>query len=534
MPREGSVKFLINIFEGSGEFELCEGGSVAVSGRISIPEDVSKEVLNLPIRQVPSEKDVLSLNVADIYKELRLRGYDYEGIFRGITESDNRGINGQLKWENNWISFIDTMLQFSILGQNTRELYLPTRLQRAVINPKEHLQYIQSLGEGGSKKLYLVNVGSFNDFIFIFSDVPVHMYRDIGVIKSAGIELRGMKASLAPRRQQAQASPKLEKYQFVPCENNQPFCEDLDKSKIHALTAILQIVLENSLGALKLKVTEIGNDRPIESVLAPSITSILEQEPMLSVESTIITSGPVDTSSLEALDIKHAIRDIQAGPVSQDLHLIVGSDLLLYNKKSILDNAVASLKTGGFVLLEEVKGSVDSNKLKSFGLEVISTQVTSTKTYILLRRPISVPSNPTIIHITENNFAWIEPLKDAMKLAESDGRKIYLYVQGEELTGLVGMVNCLKQEPGGSGIRAVFIQDSSAPKFSVNAYEKQLRKDLVHNVLKKNVWGSFRHLLLDQFNDSGKLQVEHAYINTLTRGDLASLRWIEGPLGYYK
>lgn len=151
MPKEGSVKFLINIFEGSGEFELCEGGSVAVSGKISVPEDVSREVLNLSTPQVPSEKDILSLNAADIYKELRLRGYDYEGIFRGITESDNRGINGQLKWENNWISFIDTMLQFSILGQDTRELYLPTRLQRAVINPKEHLQYIQSLGESGSE-----------------------------------------------------------------------------------------------------------------------------------------------------------------------------------------------------------------------------------------------------------------------------------------------------------------------------------------------------------------------------------------------
>lgn len=42
------------------------------------------------------------------------------------------------------------------------------------------------------------------------------MYRDIDVIKSGGVELRGMKASLAPRRQQSQAAPKLEKYTFVP------------------------------------------------------------------------------------------------------------------------------------------------------------------------------------------------------------------------------------------------------------------------------------------------------------------------------
>lgn len=42
------------------------------------------------------------------------------------------------------------------------------------------------------------------------------MYRDLNVIKSGGVELCGLKTSLAPRRQLSQASPKLEKYTFVP------------------------------------------------------------------------------------------------------------------------------------------------------------------------------------------------------------------------------------------------------------------------------------------------------------------------------
>lgn len=82
MPKEGSVKFLINIFEGTGDFELCEGGSVAVTGRISVPEDVSKETLNLDKPTLSQSGDLLPLTLLDIYKELRLRGYDYEGIFR--------------------------------------------------------------------------------------------------------------------------------------------------------------------------------------------------------------------------------------------------------------------------------------------------------------------------------------------------------------------------------------------------------------------------------------------------------------------
>lgn len=152
LPKEGVVKFLINIFEGTGEFEICEGGSVAVSGKIYVPEDISKEFLNLPKPNVKSEADVLPLTTPDVYKELRLRGYDYEGIFRGILESDNRAFSGKLKWENNWISFIDTMLQYSILGQNTRELYLPTRLHKAIINPKLHTEFTSELPEGDGKK----------------------------------------------------------------------------------------------------------------------------------------------------------------------------------------------------------------------------------------------------------------------------------------------------------------------------------------------------------------------------------------------
>lgn len=165
MPKEGSVKFLVNVFESSGEFELCEAGAVVVSGKISVPEDVSKEFLNLSLPDKENEPGVLPLENSDIYKELRLRGYDYQGIFKGIIKSDNRGLHGQLKWENNWISFIDTMLQFSILGQNTRELYLPTRLQRALINPIEHLEYIKNISTNG-KIVQILNIYNFSNLFY--------------------------------------------------------------------------------------------------------------------------------------------------------------------------------------------------------------------------------------------------------------------------------------------------------------------------------------------------------------------------------
>lgn len=101
--------------------------------------------------------------------------------------------------------------------------------------------------------------------------------------------------------------------------------------------------------------------------------------------------------------------------------------------------------------------------------------------------------------------------------------------------GLVGLMTCIRRESGGANARYVFIQDKNAPKFgSTRFYAEQLDKGLMANVLKGGQWGSYRHLPLDQQSSVPSLQVEHAYVNTLTRGDLSSLRWIEGPLSYYR
>lgn len=82
------------------------------------------------------------------------------------------------------------------------------------------------------------------------------------------------------------------------------------------------------------------------------------------------------------------------------------------------------------------------------------------------------------------------------------------------------------------------MQDKKAPQFTLEnkIYCDQLRKGLVMNIYRSGTWGSYRHLRLDGNLSSSAtaLQVEHAYINTLTRGDLASLRWIEGPLTFYR
>lgn len=64
---------------------------MAVSGRVRVPEEVGKEQLSLPPPSLSEEGGWHELQKADIYKDLRLRGYDYVGDFRGIKQADNHG-----------------------------------------------------------------------------------------------------------------------------------------------------------------------------------------------------------------------------------------------------------------------------------------------------------------------------------------------------------------------------------------------------------------------------------------------------------
>nr|XP_034178573.1 fatty acid synthase [Osmia lignaria]XP_034178581.1 fatty acid synthase [Osmia lignaria] len=511
MPKEGEVKFLINIFMGTGEFEICENGSVVVKGKISVPENDEKMLLNIPAPVVQNQPDLLELTPNDIYKELRLRGYDYTGVFQGIKSAQNRGVIGKLQWDN-WIAYMDTMLQFSILENDSRGLYVPVRMQYLAINPTVHLEYVKSFKED--------------------EGVPVYSYSNIGVVKSGGIEIRKMKASLISKKQQSQ-SPKYDRNTFVPYENLQPFAQDPERAKLHALTILLQLVQENIPG-LRIKAVEVAGNRPVDVLLASTVMDIFFYEPLCVVDMQLITSSRDQYASLESLDVKIVSRDENNGPVGQDLNLVVAANVLSNKALNVLKNLSNSLKPGGFLLLEETNQN-DASLVKDPSLIYVASQSLLGKTYLLLKKK-EEREEVIVIQMTEKNFAWLDNAKAALKKAAVSKQDVIFVGQGEELLGMTGFMNCMRREEGGWNTRYVFIMDKNAPKFSLTDkfYASQLNKQLVANVLKGGHWGSYRHLRLDQQSGVSSLQVEHAYINALYRGDLSSLRWIESPLSYYQ
>lgn len=92
------------------------------------------------------------MSARDVYKELKLRGYHYTGNYRSIKKVSTDGTSGHISWLNDWVAFMDNMLQMKILCVDSRGLYVPTGIKKMVIDTKAHLSQI-SMGEEGKGML---------------------------------------------------------------------------------------------------------------------------------------------------------------------------------------------------------------------------------------------------------------------------------------------------------------------------------------------------------------------------------------------
>lgn len=62
-------------------------------GKICLLEDAALDYFHSQLNEaVKTEKETTKLKSSDIYKELRLRGYDYGKTFQGILESNSAGM----------------------------------------------------------------------------------------------------------------------------------------------------------------------------------------------------------------------------------------------------------------------------------------------------------------------------------------------------------------------------------------------------------------------------------------------------------
>jgi fatty acid synthase len=59
--------------------------------------------------------------------------------------------------------------------------------------------------------------------------------------------------------------------------------------------------------------------------------------------------------------------------------------------------------------------------------------------------------NPVVIPVTTQNYDWLPQVQTA--ISSNSKRHIILVAQDEPLSGIVGLVNCIRKEPGSDLVR---------------------------------------------------------------------------------
>ncbi|CAH2093519.1 unnamed protein product [Euphydryas editha] len=490
IPKNGDLEFIVVIQKKSGFFEIVESKASIVTGRIRAKKNVGQDYRWLPAESESTGPYAKHLLTKDFYKELRLRGYQYSGLFRGVLGCNVEGTRGRLAWNNEWVTFLDCMLQMRIISQDTRGLFVPTRIEKLSIDVNMHYDAISKMNLSHS------------------FEVRVYPYAD--VIRASGVEIRGLHATPIPKRIPL-GVPVLEKNVFVANFGKSTMkIEDILRSNI-------QLILEN-VQTYKVKSIEIVDDEYKTTGIEPimdKVADILGDLPLMQADLQVLSNDDVKMPSNINIEKK------KLGGENNVLFLI-GANLL--KRPEVLKEALSSLRDKGFIISREL----EPINIKDYSdkYDVIGIQNTGFEFIVLFRKRIGIKSTNFVKIITaDDTYAWIDKVKEELK----DGKKLVIYSQDEEINGLLGLVNCLRREPGGENVRGLLIADPTAPPFNpdLEFYAKQLDMDLAMNIYHEGQWGTYRHLLL---GDLETIRAHHAFVKTVTVGDLSSQRWLEGPI----
>lgn len=485
LTKGNTVDLVVMIQYGSGHFEITEAGSLVCTG---IVKEIEHPQPPEPIK-IPEKSIYPMMSHKDFYKELKIRGYHYQGVFKAVNEARGDGLYGKVRWDYNWVTFIDAMLQIYVIGTDSRTLLLPTKIRKLKI-----------FGNLIGKML--------NEMKSEHKEFEVFVSHSEKRLVCGGIEIMGLQASPVSRRKPP-GVPVLEKYLFLP-HFPTPILSINDAARL-----CVQVLVENN-PSTKINLIEIDDGNHVISHFAEAV----EDLPLINGDYTLITTN----RNLEINRI-NIIYDKQLQAMN-NCHFIITRNLL-GNVKYISEITKSLVETGYVVSKENCTIDIVQNA-KPDGLHLIAViPISDLEVFVLMQKDSEkFHGTPIPIQISSSDleYSWIERVRSSL----SQG-PVILYAQNEKLSGILGLVHCLRKEPEGQMISCFFIDDSRAPPFDVknSFYADQIILGLAINVYRDGKWGTYRHLQLI-VDDSPHPRTDYIYGNVLRRGDLSSLSWFQG------
>ena len=132
------INNLYNVFE--GDFEISENDNVCCIGKAHAPINDCL-LLQSRLHEITTQmmEDEIILSRDSIYRDFRVRGYDYNKEFRKLCKIKTKDFNtlmGECEWNGNIVAYLDNLLQAQILITPFRKLMVPVMVKSIRIDPK--------------------------------------------------------------------------------------------------------------------------------------------------------------------------------------------------------------------------------------------------------------------------------------------------------------------------------------------------------------------------------------------------------------
>ncbi|XP_008207677.2 fatty acid synthase [Nasonia vitripennis] len=442
IPDDNIVKVLVAVLKGTGRIEIIDNETKEIIATTAIKSTTAPSQERFDIENSKYRKlEKYEIDQENFYTEMEMRGFNYSKVFKNVLRTTSDGTNGIVRWDNNWVTFIDSVLQLYAFGNDTRQAFVPVSIRKIVIDINKQ-----------------ENAVNESDGIRVIID------KSLNYISAGGLEIQGLQFARLPKEHE-------QSYMSNDVPTVVPNIDNSSTPLPVVLRLVLQIIIENNFSE-KLQRIELVGDRDSNNM-------------------KLIQKAFLDVPEINWF--KQDITSLDSATYGNILTIII-SNANDYNIEEISNR----LNEGKFLLMNLPNAKQDSylNSVGKFGLMPVFLRKTENETVVLLRK-IRLTRKIHKIHITESNKQSAEMIcKSAKNLPDSERVAVLIQsnqnvnsaiseiVQQIELTGFNLSKIRIFLFHGVKGI-----EDSIAEEF----YKHQLELDLLINILTpQKVWATLR------------------------------------------
>ena len=331
------------------------------------------------------------------------------------------------------------------------------------------------------------------------------------------------------------------------------------------IRTLVDIVSENNVTKKEYKVCEVNTTA---DVLAVEVESYLANAKIIPIDVDYkLFVKSVDNVN-EMMREKAKIWEVKDVPQLPSSDLIIyrdSDDMWKLNTEDLVKQFNEAITDNGFLILvakyrltepeETINSLIGSNKITNVDFEkrlltfveaitksafrLIASKSDSVSMMTMMFRKVTekneIPQKGQVIEVkAERNEQWFEAIrqslqksKDVMDAGEK-AKTVWLIANDTIINGIIGLVNCLRLEPGGECLRCLFDMDSNIKlpiDWTAKPFCDILTNDLVINIIKDGKLGTYKHLKLTK--DYNKTVSNEYFLNQGANKDLSSLTWYD-------